>query len=91
MEEPYILKYSESEAETFTQGTTRIPLWPINILTSEPSPISRYGVSAKMTKFSLLRFSGMKAYIPLASIVAVFQLHSETSLIQKPLPPKDSP
>ena len=60
MEEPYLLKYSESEAETFTNGTTTISLRPVKVSDSEPSPILRYSESARMTKFGLLGFSGMK-------------------------------
>ena len=60
MEEPYLLKYSEYEAETFTQGTTRISLWPVKVFASEPFPISHYSESSRMTKFSILGFSGMK-------------------------------
>ena len=60
LKEPYILKYSESEAETFTQCTQIISLHPVKFLDSDPSPISIYSESSKMNKFSLLGFSGMK-------------------------------
>ena len=59
MEEPYLLKYSESEAETFTQGTTKISLRPVKVSASEPSPISLYSESSRMTTFSLLGFPGV--------------------------------
>ena len=58
-EESYLPKYSESEAEHFTQGTSRIYLRPVNILDPEPSPISRYSECTKMTSFSLLGFSSL--------------------------------
>ena len=60
MEEPYLLKYKEYEAENFTQGTVRIYLRPVKVFAFDPSPISRYNKSTRMTKFSLLGFSGMK-------------------------------
>ena len=59
MEEPYLLKYNESEVETFTKGTIRISLEPVKVSVSEPSPSSRYSESSRMTKFSLLKFLGM--------------------------------
>ena len=91
MEEPYLLKYRNSEVETFTQGTERISLRPVKVSASEPSPISRYSKSSRMTKFSLLEFLGMKHLFPLVAIVVVFWRHSETSLIQKLIPPIDAP
>ena len=91
MEEPYIPKYTEYEVENFRKGTTRISLRPIKISAFEPSPILRHSENARISKFSLLGFSGMKPLFPLASIAAVFQMYSETSLIQKRIPPIDSP
>ena len=60
MEEPYLLKDSESEAETFTQGTARISLWLVKFLASDPSPIFIYSESSRIIKFSLPGFSSMK-------------------------------
>ena len=54
------MKYSEHEAKTFTQGTTRISLRPLNVLVPNPSPILHYRKSARMTKFNILGFLGMK-------------------------------
>ena len=58
LEESYLPKYSESEVETFTYGTSGIYLRPVKVLAREPSPISRYRGCTKMTIFSLLGFSG---------------------------------
>ena len=60
LEEPYLLNYSESKDETFIQGTKRMCLHPLEVLASDPSPRSRYSESSRMTKFSILGFSGMK-------------------------------
>ena len=60
LEEPYLLKYSESEAEIFTHCTERISLRPVKISASDPSPISSCSESSRMTKFDLLGFSGME-------------------------------
>ena len=56
--ESYLPEYSESEAETFTKGTSGMYLRPIKVSAHEPSPISRYSECTKMTSFSLLGFSG---------------------------------
>ena len=58
LEESYLPKYSESEAETFTPCTSGIYLRPVKVLDPEPSQISRYSECTKMTSFSLLGFSG---------------------------------
>ena len=42
LEESYLPEYSEWEAENFTQGTSGIYIWLVNVLTPEPYPISRY-------------------------------------------------
>ena len=60
LEESYLPEYSDSEAEIFTQCTTRISLWPVKILASKASAISHYSESARITKLSLLGFSSMK-------------------------------
>ena len=60
LEESYLPEYRNSKDENFTQGTARISLCPIKVSTSEPSPISRYSESSRITKFSLLGFLGMK-------------------------------
>ena len=59
LEESYFPEYSESEAETFTQGTSGIYLRPIKVSAPEPSPISRYNECTKTTSFSILGFSGL--------------------------------
>ena len=56
LEETYLLEYSESEAEMFTQGTSRFYLWPVNILTPNTSSIPRYSERTKTTYFSILVF-----------------------------------
>ena len=53
-------EYSESEDETFTQGTSGIYLRPVKVSALEPSPISKYSECTKTTSFSILGFSGMK-------------------------------
>ena len=58
MEESYLLEYRESEAGTFTQGSSGIYLHPVKLSTRDPSPILRYSKCTKMTSFSLLGFSG---------------------------------
>ena len=60
LEESYLPEYREYEAETFTQATAKISLRPVNVSASEPSAILRYSESSRITKFSLLGFSGMK-------------------------------
>ena len=60
LEESYLLNYNEYEAETFTQGTSRIYIQPVKVLAHEDSPILRYGESPKITSFSLLGFSSLK-------------------------------
>ena len=57
LEESYLPEYSEHEAKSFTQGTSRTYLRPISISVPDPSPISRYSECTKMTSFSLLGFS----------------------------------
>ena len=47
LEESYIPEYSESEAETFRQGTSRIYLWSIKVLVVDLSPILRYNECTK--------------------------------------------
>ena len=59
LEESYLPKYSESEAETFTQCTSGIYLHIVKVLAHDPSPISRYSESTKTTSFSILGFSGL--------------------------------
>ena len=59
LEESYLPEYSESEVETFTQGTSGIYICPINILGPEPYQISRYRKCTKTTSFSILGFSGL--------------------------------
>ena len=61
LEEPYLLKYSEFEPEMFRQCTTQIFLRLVNISDFDTSPVSYYSESARITKFSLLGFSGMKS------------------------------
>ena len=39
--ESYLPEYSESEAQTFTQGTSITYLHPVNVLDPDPSPILR--------------------------------------------------
>ena len=58
LEESYLPEYSESEADTFTHGTSKIYIQPVKDLDPEPSPISIYDECTKMTSFSLLGFSG---------------------------------
>ena len=60
LEDSYLLEYSESQAETFTQGTSEIYLRPVKVSAPENSPISRYGKSPKITSFGLLGFSSLK-------------------------------
>ena len=60
LEESYLLNYSEYEVEIFTKCTKRIFLGLIKISASEPSPISCYKESSRITRFSPLRFSDMK-------------------------------
>ena len=57
-EESYLPEYSESQDETFTQGTSRIYIHPVNFSVPDPSPILRYRECTKMTSFSLLGFYG---------------------------------
>ena len=47
LEESYLPKYSEYEAETFTKGTSGIYLHPVNVSALDPSPISRIENSPK--------------------------------------------
>ena len=56
LEESYLLEYSESEVETFTQGTSGIYVHLVKCLAPYPSPISRYSECTKMASFSLLGF-----------------------------------
>ena len=56
LEESYLPKYSESEAETFTKGTSGIYIRPVKVLAHDPSPISRYSECTKTTSFSFLGF-----------------------------------
>ena len=56
LEESYLPEYSESEAESLTHSTFGIYLQPINILTPEPSLISRNSECTKTTSFSILGF-----------------------------------
>ena len=56
MEESYLPEYSESEAETFTQCTSRFYLRTVKVSTPKPSPILRYSESTKTTSFSILGF-----------------------------------
>ena len=60
MEEPYLLKYREYEAENLTKGTKIISLESIKVLAFDPSPISHDNESSRMTKFNLIGFSRMK-------------------------------
>ena len=60
LEESYLLEYSESEVETFTQATLGIYLRLVKISAPKPSPILSYSECPKMTSFSLLGFSSMK-------------------------------
>ena len=39
LKESYLPKYSESEAENFTHGTSGIYLRPVKVSAPEPSPI----------------------------------------------------
>ena len=57
LEESYLPEYSESETETFTQGTSGIYLRSVNVSALEPSSILRYSKCTKMTGFILLGFS----------------------------------
>ena len=59
-EEPYLLNYSESEDETFTQCTVQISLWYVKFYSYDPSPILRYSENYRITKFNLIGFSSMK-------------------------------
>ena len=56
LEETYLPEYSEYEAETFTQCTSKKFLRTVKFLTPDPSPISRYNESTKTTSFSILGF-----------------------------------
>ena len=60
LEESYFLDYSEYEAETCTHVTKRFHIWTIKGSSSNPSPISSYSESSKMTSFYFLGFSSMK-------------------------------
>ena len=60
LEESYLLYYSESEAETFTQGGVRIYICPVKVSSPDPSPIYGYRESSNITSFCLLGFSIMK-------------------------------
>ena len=73
MKESYLLKYSESKAEIFTQGIARFHLWLVKVSAPEPSPITSYSESPKMTRFFLLGFSSMKPKSLTAEVVAVFR------------------
>ena len=56
LEESYLPEYSKSEAEIFTQGTSKIYIQPLNILSPETSSIPRYRECTKATCFSILGF-----------------------------------
>ena len=60
LEEPYLLKYSEYERKNFTKGKKRIYLHSVKVSTFDPSPISCYRKSSRMTKFNLLGVSGIE-------------------------------
>ena len=77
LEESNLPEYSEYEAKNFTQGTSGIYIWPVNVSAPEPSPISRYRKCTKMTSFSSLEFSSMKPRSSIAVAVALFRLHND--------------
>ena len=56
LEELYLPKYSEYEAEMFTQCSAQNFIWPVKSLDFEISPISRYSQCTKTTSFSMLGF-----------------------------------
>ena len=56
LEESYLPEYSEFEAETFTQGTSRIIFQHVNVSDLDPSPIYIYSECTKTTSFSILGF-----------------------------------
>ena len=56
LRETYLLEYSESEAEIFTQGTSGFYLQLMKILAPETSSILRYNECTKTTCFSILGF-----------------------------------
>ena len=62
LEESYIPKYNEFDAEMFTYGTLEFYLRFVKILALGPSSISRYCIFTKTTSFSILGFfkSGVK-------------------------------
>ena len=60
LEDSYLLKYIESETETFTQGTSQFHIRPVNISAPDPSPNLSYSESPNMNSFFLLGFSNMK-------------------------------
>ena len=49
LEESYLPKYRESEAEIFAQGTSGFYLHPVKMLAPNPSSISRYSECTKTT------------------------------------------
>ena len=49
-----------NKGEIHTQGTSRFHLRPVKVSALEPSPNSNYSENAKMTRFCLLGFLGIK-------------------------------
>ena len=60
LEESYLLEYNESEAETFTDGSLGIYLWPVKVSAPDTYPILRYSECTKTISFSILGFSSLK-------------------------------
>ena len=56
MEESYLLEYSKSEAETWTQCRSRIYLRPVKVSASDTSSLPRYSECTKTRCFSILWF-----------------------------------
>ena len=65
LEESYLLKYNEYEAEIFTKCIAKVSIRLVKLSSSKPSPILHHSKISRITKFSLLGF-------PLAAIAAVF-------------------
>ena len=56
LEESYLPEYSESEAESFIQGTPGFYFWQVKIAALDTSSILRYSECTKTTSFSILGF-----------------------------------
>ena len=60
LEESYLLKYNNFEAEIHTKGTKIFHIQLVQVLALDTSPKSIYSEKSKATRFFLLRFSSMK-------------------------------